>query len=435
MGDLSLLASRMRAIAGSDHVIEKPEADIAGVRPAVSVAPASQEELAQLLCAAQELGAAVIPSGGGTQQRTGFPPERADLILDTRRLDAILEWEPADLTACLQAGMTLAALQARLAEQGQQLPLDAPCPERATLGGLVATNTSGPRRWLYGSWRDLIIGMHMALSDGTTIKSGGKVVKNVQGYDLAKLFTGSLGTLGVITQINVKLVPLPPLRRLFVASGALAALLGFLDGVAGSTMRASAVDLLNATAASTCGLAAENVGLVLLEGSPAVIDAAAWELRQRAADATCRIEAIEGEALDAVWRSWVNLGSTAELEASEALLSVSVLPSDVGNVVQVLEALGESAGLRACWWARTGSGMVYARLQASGPKPEERLIEADCLLLQRWPATTLTAGDAAVQVVARPWGAEPDGLALMRQLKQRFDPTGTLQPGRYAGGI
>ena len=144
-------------------------------------------------------------------------------MLRTQRLQSVVEWEPADLTTGLDAGMTLAAVQAALARRGQQIPIDAPLPGQATLGGLVATDTSGPRRWLYGGWRDLIIGMQMALTDGAVVKGGGRVVKNVQGYDLAKLFTGSLGTLGLIGRIYVKLVPLTATRRLVAARGTLTA--------------------------------------------------------------------------------------------------------------------------------------------------------------------------------------------------------------------
>ena len=221
------LLPALRQVAGADAV-EHVSAAYPN-SPGLRVTPSTAENLAGCLQVAGEVGATVAPWGGGTQQRLGYPPAQLDLAVSTARLDAIVEWEPRDLTACIQAGATLEKVQSALAEQGQQLPIDAPAALRATVGGLVATNTSGPRRWLYGGWRDQIIGMQMALPSGDVVKSGGRVVKNVQGYDLAKLFIGSLGTLGVVTQVNVKLTPLPAFRRLFVARGHLEGVGALLD--------------------------------------------------------------------------------------------------------------------------------------------------------------------------------------------------------------
>lgn len=430
------LAERLAEIVGPEHVTVALSLEVEGLRPGVAVAPGTLEEAARVLAAAREAGAAVTPWGGGTQQRVGAPPARLDVVLQTGRLPSIVEWEPADLTAGLQAGMTLAVVQAAFAEQGQQLPIDAPAAERATLGGLVATNTSGPRRWLYGGWRDLIIGMHMALTDGTVIKSGGRVVKNVQGYDLGKLFAGSLGTLGVIGRVNVKLVPLPAARRLLAGRGSLQAVAGFLAAVAMSTARVSTVDLLDEAAARACGLGAGGyAGLVLVEGQPVAVDAQSLDLEGLAQDAGAWCEAVEGEALEPVWRAWVDLGRTDDLGPREALVTVSALPGDVVAVMQALADAATRHGLHARCWARAGNGLVYARLSAAEKPAAAVLAAAQAALLERWPATTLVAGDPAVERAARPWGRDPEGLPVMRALKQRFDPAGILQPGRYVGGI
>ena len=429
------LGERLAEIVGPEHVTVAPDIDVDGVRPRLAGAPATLEEAALVLQAAREAGAAVTPWGGGTQQRLGTPPARLDLVLRTERLRGVVDWEPADLTAGLRAGMTLAAVQAALAEQGQQLPLDAPLAERATLGGLVATNTSGPRRWQYGGWRDLIVGMEMALTDGTVIKSGGRVVKNVQGYDLAKLFTGALGTLGVIGRINVKLVPLPAARRLLVARGELQAVARFLATAAASQARLASIDLLDDAAARVCGLGASRyAGLVLVEGQPAMVDAQSLALERLARDAGASPEGIDGAVLAQVWQAWVDLARTDDLGVAEALVTVSALPSDVLDIIETLERTAERLGVAARCWARAGTGLVYARLSAV-ERGVTALTAAQAALLERWPATTLVAGDPAVERAARPWGAEPASLSMMRALKQRFDPIGTLQPGRYVGGI
>jgi glycolate oxidase FAD binding subunit len=423
------LAERLAGVVGTEHVSAAPDLDVDGARPAVAVAPGTLEEAAAVLAAVRAAGAALALWGGGTKQRIGPPPARLDVVLHTHRLNALIEWEPADLTAAVQAGMTLAALQSMLVERGQQLPVEAPVPERATLGGLAATNTCGPRRWLYGGWRDLLVGMSMALTDGTVIKTGGRVVKNVQGYDMAKLFTGSLGTLGIIGQANLRLLPLPAARRLLVARGDRETVSGFLETVAASQMRVSTVDLLDGASAGACGLGdGGHAGLVLVEGTRTAVDAHSAQLEREARGAGARPEVVDGDALHPVWRAWVDLGRVDDLGPDEALLTVTARPSDVAEVLRALEGAVGMCGVTARCWARAGNGVAYARLSGEGAALQS-------LLLARWPATTLVAGNPAVERAARPWGAEPDGLSLMRALKQRFDPAGILQPGRFVGGI
>lgn len=431
------LAERLAAIVGADHAEAQPDIEAGGVRPALAVTPAAPEEAAAVLAAAREAGAVVIPWGGGTQQRIGAPPKRADVVLRTGRLDTVLEWEPADLTASVQAGITLGALQARLAEHGQQLALDAPCAERATLGGLVATNSCGPRRWHYGGWRDQIIGMHMALADGSLIKSGGRVVKNVQGYDLGKLFTGSLGSLGLITQVNLKLAPLPQVRRLLVARGELERVSAFLADVAAAQLRAAAVDLLDEPAAAATGVAGAGcAGFVLLEGTQSLVDAQSAAVQRLATATALSCEGIDGAAGADVVRAWIDLGRSDDLGEHEALLAISALPADVVEVEQALTRAADAFGVGKRSWARFGNGIVYARLSArSGADALAQLARVHEALLVHWPATTLAAGDPALARSTQPWGLPPPGIEVMRALKQRFDPAGTLQRGRYVGGI
>src|SRR5216117_339679 len=177
------------------------------------VEPGSVDEVATLLRDASRDGLAVIPRGGGTKLDWGRPPRRADLVLSTVRLDRVLEHAWGDMTATVEAGCTVARLQHALAEHGQRLACDPLWPERATIGGILAASDNGPLRARFGALRDLIIGVTLVLADGTVAKSGGKVVKNVAGYDLPKLATGSLGTLAVITQAVFRLHPLPHATR------------------------------------------------------------------------------------------------------------------------------------------------------------------------------------------------------------------------------
>ena len=229
-----------------------------GVRPSHVCSPSSVDELSAAVRAASQVGAAVIPWGGGTRMTLGFPPRAADLVVQTATLSEIVEYEPADLTVTVQAGMRLANLQARLRAEGQMLALDPAAPDRATIGGLIAANASGPLRLLYGTARDLVIGTRVVNADGVISKAGGRVVKNVAGYDLNKLYVGSLGTVGVIVELSFKLHPLPQAQGMLLATFASAADAAEPIGkLMRSPLGPAAIELLDAGAASG------------LEGSPA----------------------------------------------------------------------------------------------------------------------------------------------------------------------
>src|SRR5919202_2840773 len=199
----------LQEIVGAEHAREAtPDDAVDGVEPAFVAEPGSIEETSELLSLVGEEGLAVARGGGGTKDSLGNPPRELDLILSTARMNEIVEHVPGDQVVRVQAGMRLQDLQERLAGSDQMLGIDTP-EEGATIGGVVAANSSGPRRHRYGTIRDLIIGITVVLSDGTVAKAGGKVVKNVAGYDLPKLFTGSLGTLGIIAEVTFRLHPLP----------------------------------------------------------------------------------------------------------------------------------------------------------------------------------------------------------------------------------
>ncbi|MBV9087747.1 MAG: FAD-binding oxidoreductase, partial [Acidobacteriaceae bacterium] len=205
---------------GRDHLRGPSPGDaLDGITPSIVAEPADTDQLARALHAAAAGGLAVIPRGGGTKLGWGNRPSRADLIISTARMNRVLEHAWADMTATAEAGCTVAQLQATLAQHGQRLAIDPLWPERATIGGILATNDSGALRVRYGSLRDLIIGITVVLPDGTVARSGGKVVKNVAGYDLPKLVTSSLGTLGIITQAIFRLHPLPKNSRTITFSG------------------------------------------------------------------------------------------------------------------------------------------------------------------------------------------------------------------------
>ncbi len=222
-----------------------------GVFPRLVVTPTDKEQVAQVVSLASQYSLKVLARGGGTRMNLGGIPEHLDLVVETRKLTRLLEYEAADLTCHVEAGMTLAVLQEQLATKGQWLALDPPDAEEATLGGILASNASGPRRLRYGTARDLVIGLHVVQASGEIARSGGRVVKNVAGYDLNKLYIGSLGTLGIIVEANLKLQPLPPFERTLLltytnAQDAVQTVMALL----GSVLTPSAIEIIDAGAAT-----------------------------------------------------------------------------------------------------------------------------------------------------------------------------------------
>lgn len=371
------------------------------LREARVVEPANEAEVSEALRSANQQGLAVIPRGGGTKLDWGNPPSRADVILSTAKLHRVLEHAWADLTVTVEAGCTVADLERTLAQHGQRLAIDVLWSERATIGGVLSTNDSGALRLAYGSLRDLIIGVTLVLADGTIAKSGGKVVKNVAGYDLPKLATGAMGTLGVITQATFRLHPLPRnARALSVAVGNPEIAQALLLTLESATLAHTALQVRFAANA-------EPQIDILLEGTEAGIASQEERVRELAR------ETVVAEASPDVWRSRERLA-----EAS-AVAKFSVLPSQIGKTIGAIERLA-----RADWQAVVqATGIGWLSLDA--PLTELRAqLESDggSLAILRGPRT-----DA--------WGDAGDALPLMRALKHQLDPKSTLNPGRFVGGI
>ncbi|HEX2324000.1 MAG TPA: FAD-binding oxidoreductase [Chloroflexota bacterium] len=400
--------------------------------PRTVVRPETPQAVAETLRQASEAGQAVVPWGAGTKQGWGNAPRAYDLALDLSALDRILEYEPADLVVTVQAGTPLGALQRRLGEAGQFLALDPPYAAYATLGGTLATNASGPSRLLYGTARDLVLGMQVATPAGDLVKSGGKVVKNVVGYDLNKMHIGGLGTLGVMTEVTFKVHPLP---RAEATVGATFGALGPAQEVAGRLFRSvlypRAVELLRAPVPGLDGGPGEWRVLVWCAGSPATVerqagDAGDW-LQEAGATSVVRLD---GDAHRALWDEVREFGRA--LPPHVALVKLTALPTRVPDLIA---AAGRAAGEQDAApqiAAHAGSGVLYAALPGVSLTALQTLIEEARAL-----------GGAAVVEACPPalgggldvWGPTRDDFPLMQALKAQFDPSGTLNPGRFLGGI
>jgi glycolate dehydrogenase FAD-binding subunit len=417
-------------------VAEAAESDaVAGVRPRVVVTPGSAEEVAAVLAFADREGLKVLPRGGGTQLGLGFPPTGGDILLSTTRLSAIVEHAPHDQTVSVLPGLPLADLQASLAHTRQWLALDPPSGPAATLGGLIAANPSGPRRLRYGGVRDQIIGVRVALADGTIAKGGGKVVKNVAGYDLPKLFTGSLGTLGVIVGATFRLYPLAAASRtLMLRAPDLAALGDLALRVTASQLVPAAIDIAGASDedAATFAVSFET-------GGDAAAEEQASEARALAGSLGAAAETLSGAAEDALWeRLDAGLTSPPTAAAGTAgtslMLKASVVPTGVARWLARLGTAAREGGVRARWRAHAGHGLIYARFEGTAealialvePLRAAAQVEQGSLVVADAPPAIASEVDV--------WGPSA-ALDVMRGLKARFDPHGTLNPGRFVGGI
>ena len=434
--DVSALEEALAKLA--PHTRAATESDVvAGVAPRAVVEPETEDEVAAVLRFASSEGLAVIPRGGGTQMDYGAPPRRADIVLSMARINGVIEHAPHDLTLTVRAGTSLADLQRTLGAARQWLALDPPLPPGATIGGIIATNATGPRRQRYGGVRDQIIGVRVALADGTIARGGGKVVKNVAGYDLPKLYTGALGTLGVVLSASFRLYPIPPFTgSALVEAPALEPLHALALSALAQPITPTILDLFPAMASGPAMLAIRFESAVE-EAIAEQIDA----IQRLAGAAGLSARATHGED-DAVWwrarDTWM-----AEPPATDGAgivaLKASLLPSDAGAWLAALEAArAEFAGLADLRWrAHAGLGLISARLAG---KPEavagwgatiERLRAA---AVERRGSLVLTSTPPALRGLLDPWGPA-NGLAIMRGLKARFDPADTLNPGRFVGAL
>ena len=428
---------------------------LAGREPLAVALHTTVDEVSAALVVAARLGAAVVPWGGGTRQGLGTPPSSYDLALDLRGLNRVVAHEPADLTVTVQAGCTVGALQEALAREGQWLPLDPPLPGSASIGGTLAAGIAGPLGTGFGLPREMVIGMRAVLADGTVVKSGGNVVKNVTGFAMDRLHVGGLGTLGVIAEVTFKVVPIPRKEATVVAAFA------------------------TAQAAADASAGVTSIGLPML--SIELLNDAAWakaidglDLRPEPIMATA-VQPVHTEPADGL----------SETGAWHLVARVAGRPVAVSRSVDAWAAACESHGAAVAWLEDAESGALAARVAdlgwLDGPPgfavriavpPAEGAAAMDALgdsppaaalsvtrgvVRAAWPADAMPEDAAAyvhslrervadlggtVVVESRepipgvdPWGPPGDGFTVMEGLKRQFDPQGLLNPGRFVGGL
>jgi glycolate oxidase FAD binding subunit len=412
--------------------VERYQVD--GHIPAAAIQPATIDEVAAVLRFASELGLAVIPRGSGLHMDLGNSPSRYDLALDLTRLSAVVEHSPEDLVVTVQAGLTLGALNTLLGEHGQFLALDTPLADGATVGGTLSAGLPGPSRLRYGGGRDLVIGLTCVLSSGEIVHSGGRVVKNVAGYDLNKLYLGALGGLGVIVEATFKLHPLPLAHAAIVASyaGGKAAHVAAM-AVINTALGAIAVELAGPAPAGQLSPMPLSVDAwlvaVFLAGLPAAVERQTREatsiFRRQGASAITALTETQRTRLAAALQDYGRDAGTA----AALLMRCNLLPSQIPDALQRLTAAADltAAGITAS----PASGSL--RLAWADP-PEETvtLIAALRREVAEFGGTiTVERCPAGLKRDVDVWDIEGPDVALMRDMKTAYDPGDVLSPGRF----
>jgi glycolate oxidase FAD binding subunit len=450
--------TRLEEIAGGAHVVtdaaEIAAREVCGVRPAVVVRPADAVQIAEILRFAAVEKLAVIPMGGCTKLSIGLPPARYDIALDVSRMNRVLAYDPHDLTLGVEPGVRIEDLLRTLAEKKQFLPLAVPFLDRATIGGIVAANSSSPLRHAYGAVRDFCLGMEFVTGEGAQAKSGGRVVKNVTGYDLHKLLIGSLGTLAVITRINFRTFPMTQAQGSFIASFPSAeAAFDFCRAISHSVLTPQVVEVANPGTAALLfsGEISARIEprtwtvIVSAAGQPAVVDRHERELGHLAgatdAEEFFPLEQAEADSALAQIREFPRL--MIERVPAAAIFRISAVRGAMAALQGKLRVLAAQRELDFVSLARS-SGILYAaflpqRDFSETPRSLPGIIEevfqacSQCetpasAMLEWCPIEMKTSSEAV-------WGPPRPDFKLMRSVKHSFDPQNVLAPGRFAGGI
>lgn len=417
----ALITETAVSLLGADAVrLGTPADAIEGVVPRVVVEPSSGDAMAAVIQWASREKLCVLPRGSGTKIGWGPAPRQVDVLISTVRLNAVVAHRHGDLTATVQAGATLADVNRELGRHRQWIPLDPPFADRATIGGLVATNDSGPRRHRYGAPRDLIIGIEFARADGRLAKGGGIVVKNVAGYDLPRLLTGSFGSLGVIVTATFKLYPHTAASRTLVVELPNPSALGALAlKLSASHLTPTALEF--ATHPLRLVIRFESIEASVAQQS----ETAAKLIAESGHAATALTESAEAQ----YWQDHERLAS----DDRGALLKVSVLPTDLAGTLAVIEQLAGKRGYVAA--GRAGAGVFLLRV-TEDVQLQKRVIDGlrDVLQIGRGSAVVVK-GSPELGAHVDVWGPIGDALTLMKSVKHQFDPAGILSPGRGPGGL
>jgi len=430
------IVSRLREMFGEDRVIIAAGGDfrVDDERERVVAFPHSVEELSEMMRLAGEERWRVIPAGAGTWLEMGNRPTRLDLIVSTVKLNRLLEYEPADLIATVEAGVPLAAFNRIAAESRQFIPLDPFGAEETTIGGVIATASSGLMRCAYGTPRDWLIGITVVHADGRVTRAGGKVVKNVAGYDLCKLYVGSFGTLAVIAEASFKLRALPPCEKTIVFYSHHAdSLCSLVALIADSDIQPTVMELISPYSEAALPINTKHFALALgFLNEPETVDSQVKEAARLGSGFTHSL--LGEDDANALWKAYHESETSPH---TEFILRLSVLPNDLSALIADINRTLPQAHLRA----HAANGVV--RLHGDAPwldrlKTRERprkLAEMRRRVQERGGQMLILRAPDEIKSQLDVWGEVGPAGSLMRALKEKFDPHALLNPGRFVAGI
>jgi glycolate oxidase FAD binding subunit len=424
-------------IAGREGVQDDDRARTAaavdGQLPRWVVRPASIDQLGRIVALAHDDGLAVVPRGGGSALELGHPPARVDVLVDLSGLDRVLEYIPDDLTITVQAGITAGTLATLLAPRRQFLALDPPGAAARTLGGMTATNASGPLRARYGTMRDLLLGVRFVQADGVVTWGGSKVVKSVSGYDVPKLMVGALGTLGVLGELTLRLHPLPDAERSWLVLLASAeAAQAFIERVIASPLQPNRIEFFNDRALRSVPVEAAAAGVALSIGSVA-------EAVREQGERLGVMAMADGARIVPLPEAFWSRAARASTEGNGAILHVASLPSRLAETERAIGDVIRTAAPRGEVWISGCAGLGTFRVRVGNASAAETAVATTRLrarVTELAGSVVIARGPAELRKAVDPWGPVETGpFALMRALKDEFDAKRVLNPGRFVGGL
>jgi glycolate oxidase FAD binding subunit len=458
MADFTQISDGLARIIGQEPIKTKPDViaqyAVDNATPKAVIFPKNTQQVSEVVTYANRKNLAIVPWGSGSKMAMGNPAKRLDMVVCTSRMNHMTDVDTENLTITLEAGVKFRDIQARLATQenrGCFLPIDAPFTNRATIGGIVASNSSGPRRLLYGLPRDIVLGVRFVAPNGEIVGTGGKTVKNVSGYDISKLMIGSLGTLGILCEMTLRLLPLPErMETLLVSYGSLSDASAFVKRVFETQLLPAAVEVMNSSAFINL-----KMGSAPDFGSGGYVVAVALEAFEEAVKRMraemldmARATAAKGHASiqeDQHRRFWLAVGDLFSRLAGRfsGLITVQLnYPiSQWKEIIEFADNTLSTSHIEHAFLARAGSGLCLINflIDQANTAAMDKGVEAIGTLLGR---CRKAGGNLVVQRAPTElkqdlpmWGERPSDFVVMKRISEQLDPAGIMSPGRFVGGL
>ncbi|HSB04261.1 MAG TPA: FAD-binding oxidoreductase [Thermodesulfobacteriota bacterium] len=447
------IENELAEIVGSSGLIGEGSASepfaVEGLFPKWALFPKTREEVRGIVSLCQKESLSIIPRGNGTKMGMGGVPRRADLLISTGHLNRVVDKDCENLTLTLETGAPLSDVQQQLRKEGigYFIPIDPPYTERATLGGILATNSSGPKRLLYGTARDLVLGMKVVTADGKLISCGGKTVKNVSGYDMTKLFIGSFGTLGVIIEATLRLLPLPEREQTVVAAFSNPEkIFQVVKEILKSQLISSSLEVLNPRMAEEIAKPLITVGDYALaigfEGVTEAVQRQVDDVREVCSRFhSNKVELLGGDEQEGLWKAIRDSSPILQARYPKCVVTkINVPISQTPQAFALSEAIAAKEGYACAVSSHAGNGIIFVTFPFEEMKTESDQVARTIHQLTEKAVEmggnlVVEAAPVSIKKQINVWGQEGSDVPVFRQLKSQLDPSSLFNPGRFVGGL